>query len=411
MSARNRLSIGALLLLLFWPATVKAQGLILSGAGAAHRGMAGASTAAPLDAAGAGYWKPAAISGLQGNQVYFGAEMIYADTRVEVEPLGASGSTFSDTGLASIPTIAMVYHKEDSPMTVGLGVYGVSGGGVNFPSQQAGPPLSSLTNQYAAASVLQIAPSVSLEVTDRLAVGVGPTVDVFMLSLDPAVFVGPNADDTFPAATHGRPFWGAGFQTGLYYELNPCWSFGLSYKSPQWFETFRWNSLRDGVPTEISLDMTLPAITSMGMAYRGFERTTLAFDVRYLDYAGTKLLGEPPSAGGTGWQSIFSAALGVERQITDRCKVRMGYLFNENPIPQTLTLLNTMLPAINQHQFSLGFSMRMTRAITTDFAWVHGFENSIRGPIPTGQLPPFVTPTVGLSQSFDSWVVGMGVDF
>ena len=408
MSAKNLLFSGALLGAAIWSASASAQGLIMPGAGAAHRAMAGASTAAPIDAAGAGYWNPAAISGLPQNQVYFGAELIYSDTRVSVEPFPPPGSTFSDTGLAALPTIAMVYHREDSPMTVGLGVYGLVGGAVNFGSRQPGPPLSVVSNQYAAASALVVAPVVSVQLTERLAVGLGPMIDIMNFSADPAFFA-PNGDGTFPAATHGRPFWGGGFQAGLYYELNPCWNFGLSYKSPAWFERLKWNALDGaGVPREISLDLTLPWIISWGVAYRGFERTTIAVDLRYFDYAGTKTFGQPVSEGGTGWQSIFAVAIGVERQVSQRMKLRAGYLFNENPIPAPLTLFNTELPAINQHQLSLGFSIQMNRSISMDFAWVHGFRNSIEGPIPPAQI---AGATVGLSQSIDSWVVSMGVDF
>ena len=392
--------------MLVWPVATYGQGLIVPGAGAANRAMAGASTAAPLDAAGAGYWNPAAISGLPKNEVYFGAELIYADIRTTVEPFPPPGDVFSKTGVAGLPTISMVYHRENSPMTVGLGVYALVGGAVNFPSQQQGPPLSTLTNQSSSAAGLMISPMLATQLTDRLALGLGPTINVMTLSLDPAFFA-PNGDGSFPSATHGRPFWGGGFQAGLYYELNRCWSCGLSYKSPQWFEEFQWQALdENGEPREIALDLTLPWIVSWGVAYRGFDRTTIAADVRYFDYAGTKTLGESVSAGGTGWESIFSVALGVQRQLNERIKLRAGYLFNENPIPAPLTFFNTELPAIVQHHLSLGFSMKMTRAISTDFTWVHGFENSIRGPV--GELP---NATIELSQSLDSWVIGMSVNF
>ena len=379
----------------------------MPGAGAANRGMAGASTAAPLDAAGASYWNPAAISGLPRNEVYFGADLIYADLRVATDPLPPPGSTFSDTGVAAAPVIAMVYHRENAPMTVGLGVYAVVGGAVNFGTDRPRPPLSTFTNQYAAASGLMIAPTVSVQLTDGLALGLGPTINVMTLSLDPAFF---DTAGGFPAATHGRPFWGGGFRTGLYYELNPCWSFGLAYLSPQWFETFEWNGLdrNTGAPRTITLKHRLPWILSWGVAYRGIPRTVLAADVRYFDYAGSAPYGKPVSEGGTAWQSIFSFAAGVEHRLNHQTKLRAGYLVNENPVPEVLTLFNTQLPGINQHQLSLGFSMQMTRAISMDFAWVHGFKNSIRGPVLPAQIPG---ATVELSQSLDSWVVGMGINF
>lgn len=401
---------GVILLGLALPATAFGQGLIMPGAGAANRAMAGASMAAPLDAAGAGYWNPAAISGLPGNQVYFGADLVYADLRVATDPLPPPGSTFSDTGVSAIPTIALVYHREDSAVTTGLGVYGLVGGAVNFGSRQPGPPFAALTNQYASAAGLMIAPTVSVQVSDCLAVALGPTVDVMGLSLDPAFFAPNGPPGSFPAATHGRPFWGAGFRAGMYYELNPCWSFGLSYLSPQWFETFRWNALDGaGAPQQVRLEHQLPSVLSWGAAYRGISQTVLALDVRYFDYAGSVPYGNSVADGGTAWQSIFSVAMGAERRLSERTKMRMGYLYNENPIRQVLTMFNTQLPAINQHQISLGFSMQLNRSMTMDFTWVHGFDNSIRGPVPGGEIPGGAT--VQLDQSMDSWVVGMGVDF
>ena len=249
---------------------------------------------------------------------------------------------------------------------------------------------------------------IALQTTDRLAVGFGPTVDIFGLSLDPAFFAA-NPDSSFPSATHGRPFWGAGFQTGLYYELNPCWSFGVSYKSPQWFERFRWNALdHNGSPREIDLNLTLPSIVSWGAAYRGFERTTLAADVRYFDYAGTDTFGDAPADGGTGWQSIFAAAPGAQVELGERMKLRLGYLYNENPIPQAATLFNVQLPGFNQHQLSVGFGMQLTPKISMDFSWVHVFDASIEGPILPTQA---VNTRVRLEQSMDTWGVGLGVNF
>ncbi len=386
----------------------------MPGAGAANRAMAGASTAAPLDAAGAGYWNPAAISGLPQNEVYFGADLIYANTHVAAEPFPPAGANFSDTGLAAAPTIALVYHQEDSPITLGLGTYTLVGGAVNFPTPQSSPPLTTLTNQFASAFNLVIAPTASVQVTDRLAIGGGPTIDVMTMSLDPAFFAGepptePGEGFFFPAATHGRPFWGGGFRVGAYYELNPSWSFGLSYLSPQWFETFQWHSLdRTGAPRTVTLGMRLPWVLSWGAAYRGFEKTVIALDVRYFDYAGSEPFGSPVAEGGTDWKSVFSVAAGIERQLNDRLKLRAGYLFSENPVPEVLTLFNTQLPGINQHQLSAGFAVQLTQAITMDFAWVHGFENSIRGPILPEQI---AGATVQLDQSFDAWVFGTAVKF
>jgi len=422
MLGRCRLVVCALFAFLGLPSVVTAQGLIVPAAGPVHRAMAGASTAAPLDAAGATYWNPAAIGELPGNQVYFGAELVYGDTNLasSVPPRDRFGVDFSDSGVAALPTIAMVYHRENSPLTLGLGMFALVGGSVNFPGNAANPVLSPFDPlrtfgfgpQYAAMSGLLLTPTAAVRVSERLTIGGGPTVMAASLVADPAFFASPddgNGDGvpTFPAATHSHLSWGGGFRVGMFYELNPCWDLGLAYTSPQWLETFNFNSSDEiGRARELHLRMTIPWIISWGVAYKGFDRTILAADVRYFDYGGAALWGDPVSQGGTGWESIFSVALGAQYCLNDRMKLRIGYLFNENPIPAPLTLFNTQLPAVVQHQFSLGGSMRLTRAITLDLAWVHGFENAIEGSIL--QIPD---TSVRLDQSLDSWSLGMGVDF
>jgi hypothetical protein len=55
-----------------------------------------------------------------------------------------------------------------------------------------------------------------------------------------------------------------------------------------------------------------------------------------------------------GGDSVFAVALGAQYELTDRVALRMGYLANENPIPDIATLFNVQLPTINQHQISVG---------------------------------------------------------
>ena len=162
----------------------------------------------------------------------------------------------------------------------------------------------------------------------------------------------------------------------------------------------------DGVPLEVGLDLTLPAIYSWGIAYRGIEKTVLALDFRYIDYQNTKLFGQQLVEGGVNWKSVFAVATGLERRVGERAKIRLGYLFNENPIPEVLTLFNTQLPAFNQHQLSLGFGLDINRSLTLDFAWIHVFANTIRGPVL--ELPD---TTIAMTQSLDFWSLGIGVRY
>ena len=367
------------------------QGLIIPGAGSINRAMGGASVAAPVDAAGACYWNPAAISALENNEFFFSAELLISDINLasSVPQTGLSGEDSSDGGVAVAPTIAFVQHLENSPVTFGLGVFALLGGSVNFPGSSTNPLLTPYDPPntfgfgpiHADAAGLQIDPIISYRITEQIAIGGGVMINQVSLDLDPAFFGPRNSNGTFPAATHGRPYWGAGFQVGLFAELSPTWNFGISYKSEQWFETLKWNSKDEiGAALDLELELSLPDILSAGVGYMG-DRFTAAVDVRYFNYDGTTLFGDPLSEGGLGWESIFAVAVGAQFQINNALAVQVGYEGNENPIPDVSTLFNVQLPGIGKHVLSGGLTMRLAENLTSSVSLIRHFENSITSPI------------------------------
>jgi long-chain fatty acid transport protein len=89
-------------------------GVVLTGVGPVNRSMAGASTAAPIDATGALYWNPASISGLPQSEIAFGLELLYPHTNLsssvpanalgaELPPAGAAWSDAEHSRLAHLP--------------------------------------------------------------------------------------------------------------------------------------------------------------------------------------------------------------------------------------------------------------------------------------------------------------------
>ncbi len=362
----RRLVLLAGFLIAFVPQAAWGQGLILPEAGAAHRSMAGTSTALGVDALGALYWNPAAISGLRGSEVVIGGEGIIPDAHVSSTipagafgPLGPattlSGVTRSDSGLGLTSGLGVVYQPENSSFSYGLGLVTLAGGGVNFPGNPSNPILAPvgpfnhfvLGPQAASAMIMGLLPTVSCQLTDRLAIGASPMVDVAIVSFDPAFF-DPSNDangdglSTFPTGSHSRPFWGGGFRTGLTYQLMDNLVAGFSFTSPQWFETWRFNARNEiGEPLTFRTQFSLPMILSAGVAFTGIERLLLAADLRYFDYRSTQLLGEPVRQGGAGWDNIWAVAVGSRYQVTDRLALQLGYLFNENPVPANLALFNT----------------------------------------------------------------------
>jgi len=409
---------------------VHGQGIIAPSAGPINSAMAGASTAAPVDF-GASYWNPAILSALEEQEVLIGSALAFpsihlqsglpADSVGGIFPsTGRYGESRSDSGVAAgLATGFSFRFREDSPLTLGLGIFGLVGGGVNFAGSYTTPILTprqppnffGVGPIYSNLSFLSIVPMASLQLTDRLALGAGPIIASGSVSLDPAFFAagpkGPLGLPTFPSATNGRPYWGAGFQVGLFYDLNKNWNFGFSYKSPIWQERWDWNAtLPTLAPRRIGLQASLPEIISWGVAYKGLPRTLIDVDLRYFDYADTELFGQKDVDGGLGWRSIFAVAVGGQYQATDRLTIRAGYLYNTNPIRNVNTLFNVQAPAIIQNTLSLGASYQLTENVTASLAWMHGFRNDIQGPIL--QLPG---STVRLDAQLDALWFGVNIKF
>ncbi len=372
--------------------TAGAQGIISPSAGALNRSMAGASTAAPLDAAGATYWNPASICDLRKTEVFVGVDFIYGDTFLEsaVAASGQMGSNRSDSGLASVPAIGEVYRPEESLFRYGLGIHSLIGRTIDFPGSEFNPilkpwqppksfgvgPVS--TNM----SGLQITPILAYQLSDHLFVGGGPLVTSLSFSLDPALWAERNFNGTFPPATHSRPRWGFGLQFGVMYRPEGNWAYGGSFKSRQWFETFKFNSKTpQGVARTLELELSLPLILSGGVAYRGFERTLITTDIRYFNYANTKLFGESPEGDGLGWRNIWSIAAGVQYEANDMFKIQGGYAYNQNPIPETATIFNIQLPAINKNTISGGLTVAMTEMVDLAFSVAYSLRNTNQGTI------------------------------
>jgi long-chain fatty acid transport protein len=420
----------AVLVCVGWATSARGQGIIVPTAGPINSAMAGASTAAPVDFGGS-YWNPAILSGLDQQEVLIGAALAFPSIHLQSSlaagsvggvfpPTNRFGEARSDGGVAAgLATGFSFRMTDDSPLTLGLGVFGVVGGSVNFNGTYQVPILTprqppnyfGVGPIYSNVSLLGINPMASLQVTDRLAVGAGPIITAGTPSFNPAFFA-PGPKDalglpTFPAATNARPYWGGGFQVGLLYELNDNWNLGFSYKSPIWQEKWDYNAATPSLaPRRIGIQASLPEILSWGVAYKGLPRTLIDVDLRYIDYAHSELFGQKVVDGGLGWRSVFVVALGTQYQATDRLTLRGGYLYNTNPIPNPVTLFNVQAPGITTNTLTMGASFQVNENVTASLAWMHGFRNAIQGPIL--QIPG---STVRLDAQLDTLWAGVNIKF
>lgn len=390
----------------------RGQGVFVPSVGPINQSMGGATVAAPIDAIGSLAWNPAAISGLPTSELAFGLGLVLPTTSVSsaIPAFGVAGTSDSEPGVAPVPSIGLVQHCEGSPWTFGLGIFGIGGFSANYaasatnpiflPQPSAGAPLGGLGRVFAQAQIFQIAPTAAYAFSERFSVGFAPTITLASLFADPLVFAPPNDANGDGFFSYGpgsgtRMAWGGGFQLGAYWTTESCWNWGLSYKSTQWMEPFRFNSQDElGGPLFATVNCDLPPIVSLGTSYTGFERWLFAMDLRYFDYANTTGFGDlgfrPDGAvAGLGWKSVLSVSQGVQYQWSDCLTLRTGYTYNQNPVSSDQVMFNVATSLIIQHWYSLGATWCWNECLSTTLAWTHGFENEKTGPIqtPGGPIP------------------------
>jgi long-chain fatty acid transport protein len=396
------------------------SGHVLDGVGAADQAMAGATTALPLDAIGAIHRNPASILGLPSSEIGIGMGLFAPSTDLRSSLPGfGSGSTGSDIDISPLPSLGIVQKSDDGIWAFGFGGFAVAGFGVDFPDTVDNPIVSPgfFGGIYSSFQLLQIATPVACQLTDRLSVGIAPTANWASLAVTPFSAAAPDFDPgpVYPNGSRMDAKWGLGFQTGIYFN-DRCtgWRAGLNYSSPQWFQDFKINSRTPtGIPRQLAFNLDYPAIISLGLAYSGAPRWDLSCDVRYIDYENTDgfqtaQFAPDGSVTGFGWNSIWALAFGAQYHLSQRVKLRLGYAFNESPVTSENVFFNVAAPAIVQHHLSGGFAVQTRWDWILSFAYHHGFENSVTGPI---QLPVPPGSTVGADLSTHTAVLSINRRF
>ncbi len=397
-------------LVLAMAAPAQAQtGHVLPSAGATNMSFGGASTAAPVDAAGALQWNPATIGEVAEVEFTLGMELFVPKTEIASSVPTQTGGTFagstqSDFGVSPIPTFGIVHRPRNARWAVGVGAIGIGGFGVDYPADpnnpitmpqagRTGQPVGGFGSIYSSYQLLQLSPAFAYKLSDWLWVGGGPAITWASLSVSPFPAAPPDSSTSvYNSASHAATSFGGGFQVGMYAPLDFGLGIGASYKSTQWFGSFDFNAENDlGEARTLTFDLDYPAITSFGLSYSGLDRFLFAADARYIQFADTDGFqeagfGEQYQVTGFGWKNAWLFAAGAQYVALDWLTLRIGDSWNSQVIDNQDSFFNVAAPGIIQHQIYGGASFGVGDHFVLTLAARHGFENSIADPMymPTG---------------------------
>ncbi len=201
--------------------------------------------------------------------------------------------------------------------------------------------------------------------------------------------------------------WGYGFQVGALWDINPMFTLGLSYRTKMYMDSFNKYSdlFADGG------DFDMPAVGSVGLAFKPDDKWSFAFDVQQIWYSGVDAianpnqlgsrcdlgaaLGQPSAAGATydpsyclggsngagfGWGDMTVFKLGVQYAINELWTVQAGYSHANQPIKGQEVAFNTLAPAVIQDHFTLGASYKLRKNYELTFWGMYAPQETVSGP-------------------------------
>jgi long-chain fatty acid transport protein len=396
----------------FSPTHLIAQnGHVLDGMGPQNQAMGGVGSGLAVEPIGALHWNPAAIGGLPADQrrrMAFGIAAFSPTTSlsssIAANSFGPgfpatdlSGNSSSRTGTSFIPSFAMVYAPLDSDWLYGVGVYGISGFGVDYAADSSNPILTpqppagmGFGSIYSKYQILQVSPTVARRLNRNWTVAVAPTLNLGSLAVNP--FSGAAPDDangdgfpTYPGDRDAETSFGMGLKLGAYWQSDNGWSAGGALQSPVWFGDFKYTGKdENGAPRSYAFDLDYPALAMAGVGYTADRGWRVGADIRWIDYANTngfdaRGFAADGSVQGFHWRSIPVVAIGGELPVHQNLSLMAGYSWNASPIRAADAFFNVASPAIVQNHLSLGLRWRLESGMEFAMAYKHGFAESLSG--------------------------------
>lgn len=327
------------------------------GVTATQWGMAGAVVAAPQDA-GTILTNPAGLATLEMNE--FRADMGFGFLN---PPRKANGNS-SDSDLYMMPSGALAFRIDDQ-LTLGMGMAGLSGMGVDFAdiAPAAGNQAVVTTKQF-----YKIAPGFAYRVNDKLNVGAALNIDYQSLAMYNSSFQLPQ-----------NQVFGFGATLGLTYQISDTLRFGAAYISQQNMDAFKWNTT--GGRYEMTMDA--PQSLQLGLAYMPNPGLLVEFDVKQIQFSDVldKVTLKTPSGSQVmnfGWSDQTVYAIGVQRKVSDKTSVRVGYNYGASPIGPEDVTNNYGSLAVTEHHLSLGMTRQMSDKASVSLSYVRAFHNEVK---------------------------------
>ena len=384
--------------------------------GAKARGVAGATTAMPMDSMAAAV-NPAGMAHV-GNRADLNVE-VFSPIRQAKSAMGG-GALASESGANGviIPSGGYVTNVNDN-LTAGITVY--ANGGMNtFYDNDNGTSNLFGASTHLGVDLAQLifAPTIAYKLNDSHTVGASLLVGYQQFkayglqnfcslkqnpNCNPMTGAGIGSDAANDGLTNQGydDAWGYGLRVGWQGKMSDNVTVGAAYSSKIYMDEFsKYDELfaEDG-------DFDIPANWSIGLAAKVTPKTTVSFDIQHIEYSDVKSISNhgPTTSHATdvfaegqgqlgtdnglgfGWDDMTIFKVGAVYEHNANFTYHFGFSHTESPIDSKEVTFNILAPAVIENHITAGFTYRPTGKDDNEVsvAVMHGFSNSVTGDFPT----------------------------
>ena len=353
----------------------------LLGVTAIQWGMGGATVAAPQDSATI-FVNPAGMAELGMEEVRFDLSPGFMSPPREVN------GNKSDSDLFFLPSGSVVFKVSDK-LFLGFGLAAQAGFGVDFsdvvPDNSMIPPTQGNQQIVTTKGFFKLSPSLAYKVSDKLSLGASLNIGYQSLAMSTPQFTLPQNQQ-----------FGFGVTLGAIYHINDAFQLGASWISKTNISDHEFNTANG----KITMDMDVAQQLTLGLAYKSTSGLLVEADIKWINFSDTIDSVDMVSAGGTnainfGWDDQIVYSLGVQKQVSDKTKLRFGVNYAASPIEEEDVDNNLGSVAIPELHLSLGATRQLSKRVSGSLSYTHAFENELT----SNNTTPAGTNTIKISQN------------
>lgn len=354
-----------------------------SGAGTAFAGRASSA----LDASTV-FGNPAGLSKLEGKQVSGGFAMVKANVEISRVDTNAPGTSKGDmVPLASVP-FAFFAMPIDEKWNFGLGMYVPFGLISDYEKSFQG----SSHGQYSKVAVMTLQPTLSYKITDRVAVGFGPTLNKIdgKLTNTLQTRLSPTGQDTLINIKGDDT--ALGYNIGLMVDLSEQTTWGITYHSKVDY-TLEGRTKVYNAPLPVNgeykatLDFTTPESVDTSISHKLDDQWTLHGGLTWtrwsrLESIAAKNQGVPSALQGQfgvlreelKWHNTWAYSIGASYQVNPHWVLRTGFALDQSPT--TNEYRTVRIPVGHRKILTFGTGWQASDNLTIDLAYAYIRENT-----------------------------------